>query len=481
MSHFSKEKSSLSLVEQKIRDVVYSYSISRLLSTPWSKRLFEIDDICEEANATGVLFDFSFPNRAGYRFTITKEEGDAALFVFQTREKTYRFYPSPERTLREILTEASELEEAMRVAEVSFAPAFDSDFEKAIAEAPIGARLSFNSGMEVSVVKKNGEGCELKAVYEGDLKHISVEHLRNTRTYAVHYGSKEELQKLYCQAYDTSVQTAKIRRRLGNEDGLSITGKLEDKVGKNQSKTIRVGPEQLVVSNLNNRYQWFDGKGKQIERETVQSLFGWAKNSLAILSNVDDSGFFQPIPQDSRELFSKLSEAAFCSDGYNFMEEAFRYSQRQSEPVYASLSGLQEVEDGFQFYTYAFQRKDGKDVILRISYEGESSCSIPKEIEEVSKDDFLQFYQEKFREHISYIKAIHLPMVDANLRFSDKLPQIEEALTKAVLQKEKELGKNPMGLQKEDIDSVSVATKNLTEEYLKNGFTDAKLTEYVED
>lgn len=72
-------------------------------------------------------------------------------------------------------------------------------------------------------------------------------------------------------------------------------------------------------------------------------------------------------------------------------------------------------------------------------------------------------------------------MVDASLRVSDKPPQIEEVLTKAVLQKEKELGKNPMGLQKEDIDSVNLATKNLTEEYLKNGFTDAELTEYVKD
>lgn len=332
-----------------------------------------------------------------------------------------------------------------------------------------GERISLNTGMELCCITNENNQVELKKTFDGDIFHVTIDDIRNAETYIINKKDPKSIQNLYGQAYDTRVQASNTRIRMGNEDGYSILQKIENHMQAKYSYFYNIGQCKLsAVKDEQYTVTWYDSDGKALKRQMVVTMFGWAKNSMAYLGNVDSYGWIKDTPQDKGELFKELNHYAFQRNSQAFLKAAFCYAKDNKEALFLSMSGLEEqINHSFDFVTYAFHvDEDGTEKILKFTYDqNEKKHNMPTKIEETTQQKFLEFFNAKYDERCQQIENAYEPMISKAV---EEKTALRREVIAEVLRKQEEKGViNPLGISKADLERTKASVRNLTEQFIQ--------------
>ena len=453
----------------------------------WKMRFAEdaVENIIHDIPIHTELFRFEFPYCQGYFFTLTKEDNDALVFTLNTPGKQYIARDDIEGYKKT----SYEMAEAMKENGLYFAPAYNQAFERLLMGMIPGERISLNTGMELCCIANENDQIIFKKTFDGDIFHVTIDDFRNTETYIIDKKNPKSIQNLYGQAYDTRVQASNTRVRMGNEDGYSILQKIENNMQAKYSYFYNIGQCKLsAVKDEQYTVTWYDSDCKMLDRQTVATMFGWAKNSMAYLGNVDSYGWIKDVPQDKNKLFKELNHYAFQRDSQAFLKSAFCYAKDNKEALFLSMSGLEEqINHSFDFVTYAFHvDKDGTEKILKLTYDrNEKKHNMPTKIEETTQQKFMEFFNAKFDEHCQQIENAYEPMIskaieDAHASKEEKIALRREVIAE-VLRKQEEKGlSNPLGISKADLENTKASIRNLTTQLIQTGQAEETLRDFLE-
>lgn len=391
-----------------------------------------------------------------------------------------------------------EMAEVMKKNGLYFAPAYNQAFECLLMRMIPGERISLNTGMELCCITNENNQVGLKKTFDGDIFHVTIDDIifyvtiddiRNAETYIINKKDPKSIQNFYGQAYDTRVQASNTRIRMGNEDGYSILQKIENNMQAKYSYFYNIGQCKLsAVKDEQYTVTWYDSDCKMLDRQTVATMFGWAKNSMAYLGNVDSYGWIKDVPQDKNKLFKELNHYAFQRDSQAFLKTAFCYAKDNKEALFLSMSGLEEqINHSFDFVTYAFHvDEDGTEKILKLTYDrNEKKHNMPTKIEETTQQKFLEFFNAKFDEHCQQIENIYEPMIsnaidDAHASKEEKTALRREVISE-VLRKQEEKGViNPLGISKADLENTKTSVRNLTIQLMQTEQAEETLRDFLE-
>ncbi len=341
-----------------------------------------------------------------------------------------------------------------------------------------GERISLNTGVELGCITNENNQVRLKKTFDGDIFHVTIDDIifhvtiddiRNAETYIINKKDPKSIQNLYGQAYDTRVQASNTRIRMGNEDGYSILQKIENHMQAKYSYFYNIGQCKLsAVKDEQYTVTWYDSDGKALKRQMVVTMFGWAKNSMAYLGNVDSYGWIKDTPQDKGELFKELNHYAFQRNSQAFLKAAFCYAKDNKEALFLSMSGLEEqINHSFDFVTYAFHvDEDGTEKILKFTYDqNEKKHNMPTKIEETTQQKFLEFFNAKYDERCQQIENAYEPMISKAV---EEKTALRREVIAEVLRKQEEKGViNPLGISKADLERTKASVRNLTEQFIQ--------------
>lgn len=433
----------------------------------WKIRFAEdaAENIIHDIPIHTELFHFEFPHYQGYSFTLTKEDNNALVFTLNTPEKQY-IVRDDIKGYKKI---SYEMAEVMKKNGLYFAPAYNQAFECLLMRMIPGERISLNTGMELCCITNENNQVELKKTFDGDIFHVTIDDIRNAETYIINKKDPKSIQNLYGQAYDTRVQASNTRIRMGNEDGYSILQKIENHMQAKYSYFYNIGQCKLsAVKDEQYTVTWYDSDGKALKRQMVVTMFGWAKNSMAYLGNVDSYGWIKDTPQDKGELFKELNHYAFQRNSQAFLKAAFCYAKDNKEALFLSMSGLEEqINHSFDFVTYAFHvDEDGTEKILKFTYDqNEKKHNMPTKIEETTQQKFLEFFNAKYDERCQQIENAYEPMISKAV---EEKTALRREVIAEVLRKQEEKGViNPLGISKADLERTKASVRNLTEQFIQ--------------
>lgn len=433
----------------------------------WKRRFAEdaAENIIHDIPIHTELFHFEFPHYQGYSFTLTKEDNDALVFILNTPEKQY----IARDDIKGYKKTSYEMAEVMKENGLYFAPAYNQAFELLLMRMIPGERISLNTGMELCCITNENNQVELKKTFDGDIFHVTIDDIRNAETYIINKKDPKSIQNLYGQAYDTRVQASNTRIRMGNEDGYSILQKIENHMQAKYSYFYNIGQCKLsAVKDEQYTVTWYDSDGKALKRQMVVTMFGWAKNSMAYLGNVDSYGWIKDTPQDKGELFKELNHYAFQRNSQAFLKAAFCYAKDNKEALFLSMSGLEEqINHSFDFVTYAFHvDEDGTEKILKFTYDqNEKKHNMPTKIEETTQQKFLEFFNAKYDERCQQIENAYEPMISKAV---EEKTALRREVIAEVLRKQEEKGViNPLGISKADLERTKASVRNLTEQFIQ--------------
>ena len=433
----------------------------------WKIRFAEdaAENIIHDIPIHTELFHFEFPHYQGYSFTLTKEDNNALVFTLNTPEKQY-IVRDDIKGYKKI---SYEMAEVMKKNGLYFAPAYNQAFECLLMRMIPGERISLNTGMELCCITNENNQVELKKTFDGDIFHVTIDDIRNAETYIINKKDPKSIQNLYGQAYDTRVQASNTRIRMGNEDGYSILQKIENHMQAKYSYFYNIGQCKLsAVKDEQYTVTWYDSDGKALKRQMVVTMFGWAKNSMAYLGNVDSYGWIKDTPQDKGELFKELNHYAFQRNSQAFLKAAFCYAKDNKEALSLSMSGLEEqINHSFDFVTYAFHvDEDGTEKILKFTYDqNEKKHNMPTKIEETTQQKFLEFFNAKYDERCQQIENAYEPMISKAV---EEKTALRREVIAEVLRKQEEKGViNPLGISKADLERTKASVRNLTEQFIQ--------------
>lgn len=433
----------------------------------WKRRFAEnaAENIIHDIPIHTELFHFEFPHYQGYSFTLTKEDNDALVFILNTPEKQY----IARDDIKGYKKTSYEMAEVMKENGLYFAPAYNQAFECLLMRMIPGERISLNTGMELCCITNENNQVELKKTFDGDIFHVTIDDIRNAETYIINKKDPKSIQNLYGQAYDTRVQASNTRVRMGNEDGYSILQKIENHMQAKYSYFYNIGQCKLsAVKDEQYTVTWYDSDGKALKRQMVVTMFGWAKNSMAYLGNVDSYGWIKDTPQYKGELFKELNHYAFQRNSQAFLKAAFCYAKDNKEALFLSMSGLEEqINHSFDFVTYAFHvDEDGTEKILKFTYDqNEKKHNMPTKIEETTQQKFLEFFNAKYDERCQQIENAYEPMISKAV---EEKTALRREVIAEVLRKQEEKGViNPLGISKADLERTKASVRNLTEQFIQ--------------
>lgn len=446
----------------------------------WKIRFAEdaAENIIHDIPIHTELFHFEFPHYQGYSFTLTKEDNNALVFTLNTPEKQY-IVRDDIKGYKKI---SYEMAEVMKKNGLYFAPAYNQAFECLLMRMIPGERISLNTGMELCCITNENNQVELKKTFDGDIFHVTIDDIRNAETYIINKKDPKSIQNLYGQAYDTRVQASNTRIRMGNEDGYSILQKIENHMQAKYSYFYNIGQCKLsAVKDEQYTVTWYDSDGKALKRQMVVTMFGWAKNSMAYLGNVDSYGWIKDTPQDKGELFKELNHYAFQRNSQAFLKAAFCYAKDNKEALFLSMSGLEEqINHSFDFVTYAFHvDEDGTEKILKFTYDqNEKKHNMPTKIEETTQQKFLEFFNAKYDERCQQIENAYEPMISKAV---EEKTALRREVIAEVLRKQEEKGViNPLGISKADLERTKASVRNLTTRLMQTGQTEETLRDFLE-
>lgn len=455
----------------------------------WKMRFAEdaAENIIHDIPIHTELFHFEFPNCQGYSFTLTKEDNDALVFILNTPEKQY----IARDDIKGYKKTSYEMAEVMKKNGLYFAPAYNQAFELLLMRMIPGERISLNTGVELGCITNENNQVRLKKTFDGDIFHVTIDDIifhvtiddiRNAETYIINKKDPKSIQNLYGQAYDTRVQASNTRIRMGNEDGYSILQKIENHMQAKYSYFYNIGQCKLsAVKDEQYTVTWYDSDGKALKRQMVVTMFGWAKNSMAYLGNVDSYGWIKDTPQDKGELFKELNHYAFQRNSQAFLKAAFCYAKDNKEALFLSMSGLEEqINHSFDFVTYAFHvDEDGTEKILKFTYDqNEKKHNMPTKIEETTQQKFLEFFNAKYDERCQQIENAYEPMISKAVE--EKIALRREVIAE-VLRKQEEKGlSNPLGISKADLENTKASIRNLTTQLIQTGQAEETLRDFLE-
>lgn len=433
----------------------------------WKRRFAEdaAENIIHDIPIHTELFHFEFPHYQGYSFTLTKEDNDALVFILNTPEKQY----IARDDIKGYKKTSYEMAEVMKENGLYFAPAYNQAFELLLMRMIPGERISLNTGVELGCITNENNQVRLKKTFDGDIFHVTIDDIRNAETYIINKKDPKSIQNLYGQAYDTRVQASNTRIRMGNEDGYSILQKIENHMQAKYSYFYNIGQCKLsAVKDEQYTVTWYDSDGKALKRQMVVTMFGWAKNSMAYLGNVDSYGWIKDTPQDKGELFKELNHYAFQRNSQAFLKAAFCYAKDNKEALFLSMSGLEEqINHSFDFVTYAFHvDEDGTEKILKFTYDqNEKKHNMPTKIEETTQQKFLEFFNAKYDERCQQIENAYEPMISKAV---EEKTALRREVIAEVLRKQEEKGViNPLGISKADLERTKASVRNLTEQFIQ--------------
>lgn len=426
-------KNELRILEEKIRNIIMKSDRAGSKGNPLHWKMRYVEDAIENVPVYGLLFQFDFPYKKGYSFKVTKEKSsDACIFTLITPEKEFVV-----RDDREGYKHTSyEMEKIMEKNGLKFAPTFDQDFYNILMNLCPGNRIELNTGMELACIKKDTNGLLLKTIYTGEIFNVSIDNFRNSKEYVIDKAHPETVQELYGISYDSRLQTSNTRIRLGTEDGYTVLQEAESNIATNTVRSYHIGQMILRASKDESKVCWYDSNGETLDRTLVAAMFGWAKNSMAYISNVDQEYWFTKVPDDRTLVFKELNKAAFSQNGHMFLKTAFDYARNTNCTLFASMSGLEKQANGdYDFITYAFHVNDkGKETILKLHYDqNEKVHDMPIKVEECPQTEFLAFYQSKYDSFCKQIEAINMPMVKQAIEISTEKEISEKELSKKVV------------------------------------------------
>ena len=415
----------------------------------------------ENTNYEPWTYRYDFPRKNAHFVTECNENGNVKFYL-SIEGKIYTL-GGKEHSPRDLFKEADTFHEIMSKYHLNFCPKHNKEFANLIKSAEKGTVISLNTGRMISCVDKKGDTLLFKECFSGKLEDLKIESFQNGKTFSVNINNYDDIQDIFEHAYNTRSLTANLRVSINSKHGAYEVTDVEQKLSQNETLKVHVGPINLKISDFNGKKFWFDSNNKQIDRETIETLFGWASLTLPEIK-IDRPEMFLP---------EKMQNASFVQDIQNLIKEkrfdmipsaAFSYSENNRVPTFLNITGFERQQNGsYDMTTFAF--KDNRIIKIVYSFNEKLSEPIPVETKEINDKEFICFCKQKYDDTIHFLKTEYTPLVEKyKLDYGNNTP------TKVLLSKTVDfhMRNNPPLVPNDAINNVTNLVKVLVNDSIEN-------------
>lgn len=318
---------------------------------------------------------------------------------------------------------------------------FPKDLYATINKSNPGDLLKFEHGNTYVCIQNDSKGLFLKKVKDKDDK-LSLKAFNNSEVIEI-TTFENDLQKFYAdnraKSGNLNLHTITVNY-MAQEYINNITANLKE----HSTKTIDFGPVRLHVNKKSdNTLRWFNKNGQIVDEKDVKTLIGYfnahgiereyKRNTQLPIKMIDDI--------DCEKEVEELINNKKYPKAYNVLK---KHVENNKKSLIITNSGY-KLENGNYIATgYSFAYKDGEVKLYKLSYQNNDITSVQKVENEVSEQEFIDFYKEAYMHHQYELLKANKNYIDN--RYKNISHDIERKIVKDL--SEKEILKSDDGEQK---------------------------------